>query len=217
MKKTKFRSFCLYALSALALISTGCTGSDSSSDPQYQSCLDVANLSEFQQQFGSYKASQKISFSHSNGYTFFFEVTDYDKSADDFCNMNSDVLLESTYPIYSIHIHSSISSVSLDKAKRDTISVTFGQYQFTLMNPDEIKALSKDSKGSKDELENYSFVDTLKINNNIYTDVYEVIGRMTTNETVESDPKLYYQVEKGILKIVMDDGSYIAINEKEKK
>jgi frataxin-like iron-binding protein CyaY len=63
----------------------------------------------------------------------------------------------------------------------------------------------------------------MEINGVTYTDVAVVDGRKYEQprkseyqtKTVESDAKLYYQTKKGILKIEMEDGSYIAINEED--
>jgi hypothetical protein len=63
----------------------------------------------------------------------------------------------------------------------------------------------------------------MEINGVAYADVAVAKGRKyeepykndyQTN-TVESSARLYYQTKKGILKIEMEDGSYIAINEED--
>lgn len=216
----KITQICLISASIFASVSIfiGCTDSDSGYDAHYESCKDVADLSEFQENFGSYKLEKKIPFKHSNGYTFYMEVTQCDRGADDFCNMRQTITLESSYPIYTINLTSSQKSTYLEPSKiyGDTLAVSFGQYRFTLKNP---KADS-------------SRIDTLILNKIAYTDVAVAIGRKVkqtevipayisssneVEETVESDAKLYYQSKKGILKIEMEDGSYIVINEKEKK
>ena len=62
-----------------------------------------------------------------------------------------------------------------------------------------------------------SFIDTLKVNGVTYTDVAVSEGRIkgARGEMVSSDAKLYYQTKNGILKIELEDGSYIAINEED--
>lgn len=212
----KKRLFFTSAILALSLSYIGCS-SDSSSSPnqQYETCKEVSDLSDFQENFGSYKADQKLPFKHSNGYSFILSVTDYKKEADQFCNENIDISLESSYPIYSINLHAVQNSLKFAHATSldDSIAVTFGQYHFGLQNP------KNDS----------TRIDTLIINNKIYTDVSVAKGRKVKNEsrkeayndnyeeTVKSDARLYYQFEKGILKIEMEDGTYIALNEQEKK
>lgn len=217
MNNTK-QAFFAAVIFTLALPFNGCSGSDTSYNPHYESCKDVVDLSAFQENFGSYELSKKIPFKHSNGYTFYMEVVQIDKGADDFCNMRHNIVLESTYPIYTINLYTSRNSTSLGPSKndQDTIGVSFGQYRFTLVNPEA----------------DTSNVDTLVINNKIYADVAIVKGRKIKQtevipayissydeeeETIESDAKLYYQTRKGILKIEMEDNTYIAINEKETK
>ena len=63
----------------------------------------------------------------------------------------------------------------------------------------------------------------MKINGVVYTGVAVSNGRKNEqpdkdyyqDASVKSDAKLYYNTKKGILKIELEDGSHIAINEED--
>ena len=118
-------------------------------------------------------------------------------------------LLESAYPIYSISVSAVAPSFYFDekdKLNRDAVDVRFGQYLFTLKNPIAL--------GESDS----SYIDTLEVNGVSYPGVAVsngVLQNGSQGKSVPTDAKLYYQEKKGILKIELEDGSYIAINEED--
>ena len=196
----------LSLLASLGLFSA--CGEVDSPPPSYsQKCGDVAEFEGFQASFGSYKEGKTIPFKHSDGYLFSLTVVSKDKYIEETsCLRCMYTLLESAYPIYSISVSAVAPSFYFDekdKLNRDAVEVRFGQYLFTLKNP----------LGKADS----SFIDTLKVNGVTYTDVAVSEGRIkgARGEMVSSDAKLYYQTQNGILKIELEDGSYIAINEED--
>ena len=199
----------LSLLASLGLFSA--CGEVDSPPPSYrQTCADVAEFEGFQESFGDYKEGKTIAYRHSDGYLFSLTVVSRDKYIDEtFCLRRMNTLLESAYPIYSISISAEAPSFYFDekdKLNRDAVEVRFGQYLFTLKNP-----LAFTGKADS------SFIDTLKVNGVTYTDVAVSEGRIkgARGEMVSSDAKLYYQTKNGILKIELEDGSYIAINEED--
>lgn len=197
----------LSLLASLGLFSA--CGEVDSPPPSYsQTCADVAEFEGFQESFGDYKEGKTIAYRHSDGYLFSLTVVSRDKYIDEtFCLRRMNTLLESAYPIYSISISAEAPSFYFDekdKLNRDAVEVRFGQYLFTLKNP-----LAFTGKADS------SFIDTLKVNGVTYTDVAVSEGRIkgARGGMVSSDAKLYYQTKNGILKIELEDGSYIAINE----
>lgn len=199
----------LSLLASLGLF-CGCGEVDDAPPTYSQKCGDVAEFEGFQASFGSYKEGKTIPFKHSDGYLFSLTVVSRDKYIDEtFCLRRMNTLLESAYPIYSISISAEAPSFYFDekdKLNRDAVEVRFGQYLFTLKNP-----LAFTGKADS------SFIDTLKVNGVTYTDVAVSEGRIkgARGEMVSSDAKLYYQTKNGILKIELEDGSYIAINEED--
>lgn len=205
----KLYSKILVSLVASLGLFCGCGEVDDAPPTYSQKCGDVAEFEGFQASFGSYKEGKTIPFKHSDGYLFSLTVVSKDKYIDEtFCLRRMNTLLESAYPIYSISISAEAPSFYFDekdKLNRDAVDVRFGQYLFTLKNPLAL--------GESDS----SFIDTLKVNGVTYTDVAVSEGRIkgARGEMVSSDAKLYYQTKNGILKIELEDGSYIAINEED--
>lgn len=227
MNSLRLRIFAFLS-SSIALLSA-CTGSDDPSstlDTYNQRCADNLNIEGFQADFGGYKEGKSIPFKHSDGYLFSLTVTSKDQYFDDFCAQRQSVVLESLYPIYYITVSAgslSYFNSDADKMNLDTISVHIGQYLFTLRNPEGLKKSLVKAKDEDEDSSRYvqdtAYVDTMEINGVTYTEVAVSQGRKQVNEnkTAKSDARLYYQAKKGILKIELEDGSYIAINEKEKK
>jgi len=60
------------------------------------------------------------------------------------------------------------------------------------------------------DLEHVTFVSNLEIEGNTYTDVYKIKGQSYNNEGIAAD-SLYYNHEKGILKIKMNNNEYYNI------
>lgn len=183
-------------------------------EPNYYKCSDNSKISGFPAEFGNYKVGNTIPFKHSDGYLFSLAVIDKENYIDEACSKHLNEILESAYPIYSISL--SIETTTFYYNEQDklnqTITAEFGQYVFSLRNPESLKN-AHDS----------SYIEKMEINGVTYTDVAVAKGRKyeqpykndyQTN-TVESSAKLYYQTKKGILKIEMEDGSYIAINEED--
>ena len=183
-------------------------------ESNYYKCSDNSKISGYAAEFGNYKVGKTIPYKHSDGYLFSLAVIDRDNYIDDVCTKHLNTILESAYPIYSISL--SIETTTFYYNEQDklnqTITVEFGQYVFSLRNPESLKS-AHDS----------SYIEKMEINGVTYTDVAVAKGRKyeqpykndyQTN-TVESSAKLYYQTKKGILKIEMEDGSYIAINEED--
>ena len=183
-------------------------------EPNYYKCSDNSKISGYAAEFGNYKVGKTIPYKHSDGYLFSLAVIDRDNYIDEACSKHLNVILESAYPIYSISL--SIETTTFYYNEQDklnqTITVEFGQYVFSLRNPESLKS-AHDS----------SYIEKMEINGVTYTDVAVAKGRKyeqpykndyQTN-TVESSARLYYQTKKGILKIEMEDGSYIAINEED--
>lgn len=183
-------------------------------EPNYYKCSDNSKISGYAAEFGNYKVGKTIPYKHSDGYLFSLAVIDRDNYIDDVCTKHLNTILESAYPIYSISL--SIETTTFYYNEQDklnqTITAEFGLYVFSLRNPESLKS-AHDS----------SYIEKMEINGVTYTDVAVAKGRKyeqpykndyQTN-TVESSARLYYQTKKGILKIEMEDGSYIAINEED--
>lgn len=208
--------FCMKSLllicSTLGLL---CACSEkSTTEPNFQKCSDTSKIKGYQADFGGYKEGKTIPFKHSDGYLFSFAVTDRDNFIDDACQKHLNTILESAYPIYTISLSAETTTFYYNEQDKlnQIITVEFGQYVFSLKNPETLKN-THDS----------SYIEKLEINGVTYTDVAVVDGRKYEQprkseyqtKTVESDAKLYYQTKKGVLKIEMEDGSYIAINEED--
>jgi hypothetical protein len=186
----------------------------STTEPNFQKCSDTSKIKGYQADFGGYKEGKTIPFKHSDGYLFSFAVTDRDNFIDDACQKHLNTILESAYPIYTISLSAETATFYYNENDKlnQSIMVRFGQYIFSLKNPESLKN-AHDS----------SYIEKMEINGVTYTDVAVVDGRKYEQprkseyqtKTVESDAKLYYQTKKGILKIEMEDGSYIAINEED--
>lgn len=219
-----------FSLAALALC---CACSDievdtpNGYDPK---CVTIPSFQKFQANFGGYKNGKKISFKHSDGYLFSLVVHDQKSVLDISCQLRESMLLESSYPIYSIELTAEASSFYYDEKEQlahDIIGVRLGQYTFSLQNPLAHKnALIVKNVNGKDTLfygPDSLYIDTMKINGVTYTEVamshgrrYQETYRPNTSDTlVKSNARLFYQTKKGILKIELDDGSYIAINEED--
>lgn len=201
----------------------------STTEPNFQKCSDTSKIKGYQADFGGYKEGKTIPFKHSDGYLFSFAVTDRDNFIDDACQKHLNTTLESAYPIYSISLSAETATFyyNEDDKLNQTITVKFGQYIFSLRNPErlekELALINADGKDSLAYVRDSSYIEKMEINGVTYTDVAVAKGRKyeqpykndyQTN-TVESSAKLYYQTKKGILKIEMEDGSYIAINEED--
>lgn len=208
--------FCMKSLllicSTLGLL---CACSEkSTTEPNFQKCSDTSKIKGYQADFGGYKEGKTIPYKHSDGYLFSLAVVDRDNYIDEVCQKHLNTILESAYPIYTISLSTETTTFYYNEQDKlnQTITVEFGQYVFSLKNPETLKN-THDS----------SYIEKLEINGVTYTDVAVVDGRKYEQprkseyqtKTVESDAKLYYQTKKGILKIDMEDGSYIAINEED--
>lgn len=186
----------------------------STTEPNFQKCSDTSKIKGYQADFGGYKEGKTIPFKHSDGYLFSFAVTDRDNFIDDACQKHLNTILESAYPIYTISLSAETATFyyNEDDKLNQSITVKFGQYIFSLRNPESLKS-AHDS----------SYIEKMEINGVAYADVAVAKGRKYEQpykndyqtKTVESNAKLYYQTKKGILKIEMEDGSYIAINEED--
>lgn len=186
----------------------------STTEPNFQKCSDTSKIKGYQADFGGYKEGKTIPFKHSDGYLFSFAVTDRDNFIDDACQKHLNTTLESAYPIYSISLSAETTTFyyNEDDKLNQSITVKFGQYIFSLRNPESLKS-AHDS----------SYIEKMEINGVAYADVAVAKGRKYEQpyksdyqtKTVESSAKLYYQTKTGILKIEMEDGSYIAINEED--
>ncbi|WP_405338728.1 hypothetical protein [Fibrobacter sp.] len=206
----KLYSKILVSLIASLGLFCGCGEVDDAPPTYSQKCGDVAEFEGFQASFGSYKEGKTIPFKHSDGYLFSLTVVSKDKYIEETsCLRCMYTLLESAYPIYSISVSAVAPSFYFDekdKLNRDAVDVRFGQYLFTLKNPIAL--------GESDS----SYIDTLEVNGVTYTGVAVsngVLQNGSQGKSVPTDAKLYYQEKKGILKIELEDGSYIAINEED--
>jgi hypothetical protein len=186
----------------------------SSTEPNFQKCSDTSKIRGFQADFGGYKEGKTIPFKHSDGYLFSLAVTDRDNYIDDMCQKHLNTILESAYPIYTISLSAETATFYYNENDKlnQSIMVKFGQYIFSLKDPEGLKKASDSS-----------YVEKMEINGVTYTDVAVADGRKYEQpykseyqtKIVESNAKLYYQTKNGILKIEMEDGSYIAINEED--
>ena len=159
-------------------------------------------------------------------------VTDWDNYMDEHsCQAKLDILLESAYPIYSIPLSTTAPTFYYDESHKSysgVFEVQFGQYLFYLDNPLPHKqAIAQKNLDGKDTIfygPDSLYIGKMEINGVTYDDVLVSHGRKyepsydihVMDKVVLSDAKLYYQEKKGILKIELEDGSHIAINEKEK-
>ena len=190
-----------FACASMALLcSCGEIEIASQDDGFSQKCASSPSINSFQKNFGGYKKGKSIPFKHSDGYLFSLAVTDWDNYMDEHsCQAKLDILLESAYPIYSIPLSTTAPTFYYDESHKSysgVFEVQFGQYLFYLDKPLPHKqAIAQKNHGRK------------------YEPSYDI---HVMDKVVLSDAKLYYQEKKGILKIELEDGSHIAINEKEK-
>jgi len=201
--KFKLASF---GLISLLLFVAGCGNAD---DDWF--CLpDVDPLCEFQKDFASYDLDDTIYYTHSNGKDFELIVTldsTYYKSGGQFypkkdsipCTTGETkatrlrkVLLESEYPMISISLE-----MNGDNSTDQNIKLRMGELEFILDDTDFDK----------------NTIDTLEVNGKKYFDVAMVKGSrvMKNGGKSETEAKVYYTHQKGFIKIVLDDQSYIAI------
>ena len=211
-------------IASLALF-YACDDASSSISIPNENCSNNSKITGFLSDFGGYKNDKYIPFMHSDGYNFKFLVTDRVRTTDELCKRHLYSKLVSDYPIYTIGLNAEADNYTYiingqsSQVDDGFINVTFGQYLFTVYPPSYVKDSLYLYYGKKN-LET-SFIDTMEINGVTYTDVFVSNGKKhvlpyKTNDQdkfVDSDAKLYYQAKKGILKIEMEDGSYIAINE----
>jgi hypothetical protein len=198
-------------------------------EPNYYKCSDNSKISGYAAEFGNYKVGKTIPYKHSDGYLFSLAVIDRDNYIDDVCTKHLNTILESAYPIYTISLSAETATFyyNEDDKLNQSITVKFGQYVFSLKDPEGLKRTltwtKVDGKDSLAYVRDSSYIEKMEINGVAYADVAVAKGRKyeqpymndyLTN-TVESNAKLYYQTKKGILKIEMEDGSYIAINEED--
>ena len=145
---------------------------------------------------------------------FSFAVTDRDNFIDDACQKHLNTILESAYPIYTISLSAETTTFYYNENDKlnQSIMVRFGQYIFSLKNPESLKNASDSSYIEKMEINGVSYTDVAVADGRKYEQPYKSDYQ---TKTVESSAKLYYQTKTGILKIEMEDGSYIAINEED--
>ncbi len=208
--------FCMKSLllicSTLGLL---CACSEkSTTEPNFQKCSDTSKIKGYQADFGGYKEGKTIPFKHSDGYLFSFAVTDRDNFIDDACQKHLNTILESAYPIYTISLSAETTTFYYNENDKlnQSIMVRFGQYIFSLKNPESLKNASDSSYIEKMEINGVSYTDVAVADGRKYEQPYKSDYQ---TKTVESSAKLYYQTKTGILKIEMEDGSYIAINEED--
>ena len=216
----------LSLIASLALFSA-CDDASSSINIPNENCSNNSKITGFLNDFGGYKNDKYIPFMHSDGYNFKFLVTDRVRTTDELCKRHLYTKLVSDYPIYTIGLDANADNytyvINGQSSPPDDgfISVTFGQYVFTVYPPSYVKDSLYRLYGKKNL--DASFIDTMEINGVTYTDVFVSEGRKhvlphktnAEDKFVDSDAKLYYQAKKGILKIEMEDGSFIAINEED--
>lgn len=222
-----------FACASMALLcSCGEIEIASQDDGFSQKCASSPSINSFQKNFGGYKKGKSIPFKHSDGYLFSLAVTDWDNYMDEHsCQAKLDILLESAYPIYSIPLSTTAPTFYYDESHKSysgVFEVQFGQYLFYLDNPLPHKqAIAQKDLDGKDTIfygPDSLYIGKMEINGVTYDDVLVSHGRKyepsydihVMDKVVLSDAKLYYQEKKGILKIELEDGSHIAINEKEK-
>lgn len=186
----------------------------STTEPNFQKCSDTSKIKGYQADFGGYKEGKTIPFKHSDGYLFSFAVTDRDNFIDDACQKHLNTILESAYPIYTISLSAETATFYYNENDKlnQSIMVRFGQYIFSLKNPESLKNASDSSYIEKMEINGVSYTDVAVADGRKYEQPYKSDYQ---TKTVESSAKLYYQTKTGILKIEMEDGSYIAINEED--
>lgn len=202
----------LYATLALLSACGDIEIADSSTNNYSEHCSSDVNFQAYQEDFGGYKEGKSIPYKHSDGYLFSLTVTSRTKEFDSACQKHMNTVLESPYPIYYISVSATAPTFyysELDQLRNDAVVVKVGQYTFALQNPKGLDSTQ---------------VSTMEINGVKYKDVAVSKGRkfkqpytnINQYSTEESDAKLYYQTKKGILKIELEDGSSIAINEGDK-
>ena len=186
----------------------------STTEPNFQKCSDTSKIKGYQADFGGSKEGKTIPFKHSDGYLFSFAVTDRDNFIDDACQKHLNTILESAYPIYTISLSAETATFYYNENDKlnQSIMVRFGQYIFSLKNPESLKNASDSSYIEKMEINGVSYTDVAVADGRKYEQPYKSDYQ---TKTVESSAKLYYQTKTGILKIEMEDGSYIAINEED--
>ena len=186
----------------------------SSTEPNFQKCSDTSKIKGYQADFGGYKEGKTIPFKHSDGYLFSLAVTDRDNYIDDMCQKHLNTILESAYPIYTISLSAETATFYYNENDKlnQSITVKFGQYIFSLKDPDGLKKASDSSYVEKMEINGVSYTDVAVADGRKYEQPYKSEYQ---TKFVESNAKLYYQTKNGILKIEMEDGSYIAINEED--
>ena len=221
----------LISLFAMCALFCACGGdsdvSAEAGDNYSERCYDQKNLEGFQADFGNYRRGQTIPFLFSDGLMFPLAVSDVEQGMDEVtCRKYKFTWLESSFPIYSIKISAYAPTFyynEVDKLYSDTLRVTFGQYVFTLDNPEVHRNSTRIRRSNGSDSLAYNpdslFVDTMMINGVKYTDVAVSYGRkyesVSQTKLVKADARLYYQAEKGILKIDMEDGSSISIREED--
>ncbi len=192
---------------------------------------DIDPLCDFQKKFGGYDYGDTLHFSHSNGYTFDLAVvkddvsyrTDdgglYNREKDIPCNENGpttavrlrSVRLEAVFPMLSIDLE-----MDGDNRWSQSIEVYMGQYRFSLNRSDFEEKSSEKSR----------LVDSVEVNGHVYRNVAVVEGVRHTEKQyaydgvqgvkkndAPSSAKMYYLEKKGIIKIELEDGSFIALKE----
>ena len=228
---TRFR-FILPVLACASLMLLGACGDLDlqPTDSNSQKCSTTPQITGFLADFGGYKKGKSIPFKHSDGYLFSLMVTDRQNYIDDYCQKHLNTSLESPYPIYSILLSSQTNTFyydEKDKQNSGIIDVDFGQYRFSLRNPVSLQNSLVTTKVHGKDTMFYGidsmYIDTIRINDVLYTEVAVSHGGklkrtsktdFQNSNTIASDAKLYYNTKKGILKIEMEDGSHISINEK---
>lgn len=220
-EKLKFPIVAICSLLCLDIL--GCSPEDMD---EFLCSPKVETLGDFQKNFGKYDSGDTVMFEHSNGYSFNMVVVEdsvfyfspfgtyaskFDIPCKDADNVPTahqmrEVLLESDYPMYTIQI-----KMAQKDYGREGIDITFGQYEFTIYKEDLERNPLADSIGS------------LEINGKKYDDVIATKGKKVVYgqdeddsvvyKSVDSESRVFYNKKKGILKIELEDGSFIAINE----
>ena len=214
-----------FACASLVLL-CACGEIDTYPDTYSQRCSDTAAIDGFQADFGGYKKGKRIPYKHSDGYLFALTVTDRENYIDGASEKHLVTTLESAYPIYSVTVSGKTGTFYYDGAQknRQPLEIEFGQYVFTVVDPLILKEVLHVAKvNGKDTLlygPDSNYIEKMEVNGVTYKDVAVSHGEKYKSfnnkySTVKSDAKLYYQTKKGILKIELEDGSHIAINEED--
>ena len=177
---TKFNSKLLtLACTTLALLCACGEFETQPIDSNSQRCSDNSKITGFLADFGGYKKGQSIPFKHSDGYLFSLMVTDRQNYIDELCQKHLNTSLESPYPIYSLLLSGKTNTFyydEKDKQNSGLIEVDFGQYRFSLRNPNALKnTLIATKVNGKDTMFygiDSSYIDTIKIN-----DVHAVMDK----------------------------------------